>query len=1042
MSSTYKPTETQRSFMLNEAYVRVLAGPVGCLAPETLVVTEHGLIPIAHIDRPMRVLSWNEKTGQLQLSWCGGSFPKGTDYLYRVTTPQGEFAANEHHLVRGGPHAYRPVKSLALGQSVTQYCGDQPLKSLVQYLLSSQSDAPNSRETAEGSLASYARSARQCGQRLLREEGIDLEFAQEQSDAQSAALRNEGGANSFTNSSNLTYVSDGAILNIEREKVKRSFWDMQVLDTNNYVTADGTIHHNSGKSVTCIHELVRLACGQAPNAKGVRKTRAIIVRNTADQLALTTRKTVFDWLPPGEAGIWKAVEKTFILMAKLPDGTQVESEWIFIPLDTPDDVRKALSLETTFLWGNESRELNSEVVDGLLSRLNRYPSAKDGGPTRSCALFDTNMPDEDTWWHDKMESPPSNWNIHKQPPAILTADAYLAKFGEEPEEMFLGKDETEWSVNPECDNYDHLPKQYYPNIIPGKTEDWLRVYLRSEYGRSLSGTPVYEKTFTYDFHVAKESIKPIKSQEYPVTIGLDFGRCYDDKTEVLTEAGWKFFVDVSDTERVATMHPETRELSYTHINFKTEFDYAGDMLTWQGTNINLCVTPEHRFPYTRRDSPDVLRWASAQEVSEGMSSHLYAVVAPRAWVGVMPVDLPLGLSALSYARLLGWWVSNGGVCASTNRVHISQSKPAPELELVRQDLIACGVTTHPVKTGFTFSNKTLASHFREFGLKHDGVRRVPDSIRMAPREVIEAFVMAYTAGDGHIRPARRAAGAEEHTIWFQSIDLAGQFQDMAQKLGWGSGLRKQKAAVSYMRDGRKIVGCSGWVVQFKKIWERVELRAGQFSRSHYEGKIYCLNVPYHTLCVRRNGKVSWNGNTPAAVFMQRDPRGRVVVLAELNSDNMGIETFLRTKLNPFIANNLQGCSFIVAPDPAGYAKQQQGEMSLVDVVKQAGFKCQRPPTNDPEKRIQAVERLLVQQLEGKAMFIIDPGCIMLIKGFRYGYRYKIKKNGEMEDKPDKNSFSHGADACQYGASIIDMNIRGATLNSGRREIKKSGYSYS
>ena len=187
-----------------------------------------------------------------------------------------------------------------------------------------------------------------------------------------------------------------------------------------------------GKSVTCVHELVRMACGQAPNAKGVRKTRAIIVRNTADQLALTTRKTVFDWLPPGEAGIWKAVEKTFILMAKLPDGTQVESEWIFIPLDTPDDVRKALSLETTFLWGNESRELNSEVVDGLLSRLNRYPSANDGGPTRSCALFDTNMPDEDTWWHDKMENPPSNWAIHKQPAAIIKPEVYLERFGEEP----------------------------------------------------------------------------------------------------------------------------------------------------------------------------------------------------------------------------------------------------------------------------------------------------------------------------------------------------------------------------------------------------------------------------------------------------------------------------------------------------------------------------------------------------------------------------------------------------------------------------------
>jgi hypothetical protein len=118
-----------------------------------------------------------------------------------------------------------------------------------------------------------------------------------------------------------------------------------------------------------------------------------------------------------------------------------------------------------------------------------------------------------------------------------------------------------------------------------------------------------------------------------------------------------------------------------------------------------------------------------------------------------------------------------------------------------------------------------------------------------------------------------------------------------------------------------------------------------------------------------------------------------------------------------------------------------GEVSLVDIVKQAGFKCQRPPTNDPEKRVQAVERLLVQQLEGKALYLIDPGCTMLVKGFRYGYRYKIKKSGEMEDKPDKNSFSHVHDANQYADSVIDMNIRGGTLNTGKREVKKSTYAY-
>jgi hypothetical protein len=101
----------------------------------------------------------------------------------------------------------------------------------------------------------------------------------------------------------------------------------------------------------------------------------------------------------------------------------------------------------------------------------------------------------------------------------------------------------------------------------------------------------------------------------------------------------------------------------------------------------------------------------------------------------------------------------------------------------------------------------------------------------------------------------------------------------------------------------------------------------------------------------------------------------------------------------------------------------------------------RPPTNDPEKRVQGVERLLNQQLEGKAMYLIDPECAKLIKGFRYGYRYKIKKNGEMEDKPDKNEFSHVHDANQYADAIIDMNVRGVAQGSGRREIAKTDYTY-
>ncbi len=53
----------------------------------------------------------------------------------------------------------------------------------------------------------------------------------------------------------------------------------------------------SGKSVTCSFEIVRRASLQTPNAQGIRKTRAAIVRETARQLQDTTIKIVLTGWP-------------------------------------------------------------------------------------------------------------------------------------------------------------------------------------------------------------------------------------------------------------------------------------------------------------------------------------------------------------------------------------------------------------------------------------------------------------------------------------------------------------------------------------------------------------------------------------------------------------------------------------------------------------------------------------------------------------------------------------------------------------------------
>jgi len=183
------------------------------------------------------------------------------------------------------------------------------------------------------------------------------------------------------------------------------------------------------------------------------------------------------------------------------------------------------------------------------------------------------------------------------------------------------------------------------------------------------------------------------------------------------------------------------------------------------------------------------------------------------------------------------------------------------------------------------------------------------------------------------------------------------------------------------------------------------------------------------------------GRTPCAVFKQRDVRGRVLTLGEVTSENMGIETFIREKLTPHVARKYPGYEMVCAPDPAGFMKQQLNELTLVDALKKAGYQCVKPPSNKPEYRISAVERLLSQQVDGQAMYLIDPSCTMLLKGFRHGYRYKKKRNGELEDKPDKNEYSHIHDANQYADSILDLQFRGSVSSQQRREVQKVRYRY-
>lgn len=272
-----------------------------------------------------------------------------------------------------------------------------------------------------------------------------------------------------------------------------------------------------------------MAQEQKPNARGERLTRFLVVRNTADQLRSTTLKTIRDWFPPTEGfGKWAATERTLYYQFGMPDGTIAKSEWMLRALDDEADIRNALSLEVTAMWANECREMQETVFNALLNRTNRFPSLKSGGgfASRAGAICDTNMPGMETYWEQQMSQPPKNWSVHIQPPAVLPLADWIDRYGEDPPPELVATSTAgvTFVVDPNADNVCNLAESYYTDAVSVNKPDDIDVYLRCQFGRTLSGLPVYDQTFHYNKHVSESPLQPIRSENYPICIGMDMGR--------------------------------------------------------------------------------------------------------------------------------------------------------------------------------------------------------------------------------------------------------------------------------------------------------------------------------------------------------------------------------------------------------------------------------------------------------------------------------------------------------------------------------------
>lgn len=282
------------------------------------------------------------------------------------------------------------------------------------------------------------------------------------------------------------------------------------------------------KSTAAQMQIFADALAMPPQADNVRRSSYLITRTSFRDLelsAVATYKERFEGVP-GMLPIAGREPWTAGIRMNMPDGTRVESDWIFLAV-APDDYSKLGSMQFTGSYINELSDYgDAGIVAAVMGSCGRYPS-KDGFAREyidkcekaqvplypSRILWDSNGPTSDHWMRKYEDNPPSTWAFHVQKAPLIEHHT--------PVEGALEYKGKWYTPNPEC-TYSYVqPKgfQYWLDLIPGAEDHYIQSRVMGGYSDTVAGKRVYPEFD--ESMVAKQALDPKDYEDRKIIVGID-----------------------------------------------------------------------------------------------------------------------------------------------------------------------------------------------------------------------------------------------------------------------------------------------------------------------------------------------------------------------------------------------------------------------------------------------------------------------------------------------------------------------------------------
>jgi hypothetical protein len=426
----------------------------------------------------------------------------------------------------------------------------------------------------------------------------------------------------------------------------------------------------------------------------------------------------------------------------------------------------------------------------------------------------------------------------------------------------------------------------------GVESDYFKTHVLGQFPDASSGQFISIKV-AEDAASKERDIQPTVYD--PLIMGVDCARfgCFDDQTEILTDAGWKLFSALVGSEQVLTLNGDDAEwgpIEQIHC-----YPFVGTMNLYESVRLNFCITDNHKLLVRSHQKSERYVLRRYDELPED-----YMVRAWSNWRGtpighkefVTTKEMPHGgemlyrhtFSGVDWCAFMGWFLSEGSVYVEPrhrgrHRVCIAQM-PGAKQDQIKDLLTRMGIKWRIVPDGHVieFTSKSIGAYLLSACGHGAANKRVPCEVKNASQEEIEAFLLAYRLGDGCAH-----AGDTGISYWTTSAGMADDLQEMLGKVGRAGSLgHSHRAGTQFMIGDRSVTRLNDvYVVNERSPVARQNpqnknrdrfLKKSHAKRMPYSGNVWCVSTPHKTIYVRRNGKPMWSGNSDQSVIRFR--RGR------------------------------------------------------------------------------------------------------------------------------------------------------------------------